>query len=130
MKALSIRHPWIDVILSGSKTVEIRTWATRYRGRILLHASGAYGISEREAAIRLKVRPPDPETLSAIVGHATLTECRPVQSQDWAAACLPPLEGRLWAWVLADPRPIGPIAHAGARTLFDVEDTEVLAAIS
>src|ERR1700730_8989877 len=31
MKALSIRHPWIDLILAGSKTIEIRTWLTRPR---------------------------------------------------------------------------------------------------
>ena len=38
MKALSIRHPWVDLILAGSKTIEIRTWSTRYRGPVLLHA--------------------------------------------------------------------------------------------
>ena len=36
MKALIIRSPWIDLILSGSKTWEMRTKPTSIRGRIAL----------------------------------------------------------------------------------------------
>jgi len=70
MKALSIRHPWVDLILAGTKTIEIRTWATRYRGPLLLHASSAYGISERETAARLRLPAPDPATLGAAASSA------------------------------------------------------------
>ena len=114
MKALSIRHPWVDLILAGAKTIEIRTWATRYRGRLLLHASAGYGISERDASARL-------------VGIANLVDCRHVRPEDWANASLPPLEGKLWAWVFSEPEAVEPIPCAGKRTLFDVGD-EVLAA--
>ena len=121
MKALSIRHPWIDLIIAGSKTIEIRTWATRYRGPLLLHASSAYGISEREAAARLRRPAPDPATLGAVVGVAELVDCRPVRREDWKCAGLPRLEGRLWAWVLARPRAVGPLPCRGQRTLFDLD---------
>jgi hypothetical protein len=129
MKALSVRHPWVDLILAGSKTIEIRTWSTRHRGPLLLHASGAYGISERGASSRLRLPPPDPATMGAIVGIAELVDCRPVQRQDWKLAALPPLEGKLWAWVFAEPRPVGPVPHAGSRNLFEV-DEEVLLALA
>lgn len=125
MKALSIRHPWIDLILSGAKTVEVRTWATRHRGPLLLHASAGFGIGEREAAARLRVPAPGPDGLGAVVGVAELVDCRPVRREDWKRACLPPLEGRLWAWVLEDARPLGPVAAAGRRTLFEIEDEVV-----
>jgi hypothetical protein len=128
MKALSIRHPWVDLILAATKTVEIRTWATSYRGPLLLHASGAFGISEREACSRLHLAPPDPATLGAVVGIAELADCRPVRREDWKKAALPPLEGRLWAWVLVDPRPLGPIPCAGNRTLFDIDEEMLTAA--
>lgn len=121
MKALSIRHPWVDLILAGTKTIEIRTWSTRHRGPLLLHASSAYGISEREAAARLRLPPPDPSTLGAVVGVAELVDCRPVRRDDWKCAGLPPLEGRLWAWVLAEPRAVGPLPCPGRRTLFDLD---------
>lgn len=128
MKALSIRHPWVDLLLDGTRTVEVRTWATRYRGRLLLHASGAYGIPEREASARLGLHRPDASKLGAIVGVADLLDCRAVRSEDWKNAGLQPLEGKLWAWVFARPQPIGPIRYSGNRTLFDVDDAEVVAA--
>ena len=127
MKALSIRHPWVDLILSGAKTIEIRTWATRHRGPLLLHASSGYGIAEREAGRRHGQAPPAPEQLGAVVGIAELVDCRPAGADDWPRAALPPLEGRLWAWVLADARPLGPVPCPGRRNLFEV-DLEVVAA--
>ena len=38
MKALSIKQPWADLIGSGAKTIETRTWSTAYRGPLLIHA--------------------------------------------------------------------------------------------
>jgi len=128
MKTLSIRHPWIDLILAGSKTVEVRTWATRYRGPLLLHASAGFGIAEREAAVRLRQPPPEPASLGAVVGIAELVDCRPMRREDWKKAGLPPLSGKLWAWVLEDARPLGPVPFPGKRTLFDVEEESVMAA--
>lgn len=38
--ALSIRQPWLDLILQGIKTIEVRAnWRIDRRGPILLHAS-------------------------------------------------------------------------------------------
>lgn len=39
VKALSIRQPWIWAITHLDKRVENRSWGTRYRGPVLLHAS-------------------------------------------------------------------------------------------
>lgn len=39
MKALTIRQPWASAIAAGYKTVENRTWRTRERGPIAVHAS-------------------------------------------------------------------------------------------
>lgn len=36
--ALSIRQPWADLVMWGIKDVENRTWATKFRGRLLVHA--------------------------------------------------------------------------------------------
>jgi hypothetical protein len=35
--ALSIKQPWAALVVAGRKTVEVRTWPTRRRGRILIH---------------------------------------------------------------------------------------------
>ncbi|UFT92849.1 ASCH domain-containing protein [Pectobacterium carotovorum] len=46
MKALSIRQPWAWLIVNGFKGVENRSWHTKYRGPILVHA--AKGLTRRE----------------------------------------------------------------------------------
>jgi hypothetical protein len=39
MKTLSIKQPWAYLICSGIKDIENRTWQTKFRGRVLVHAS-------------------------------------------------------------------------------------------
>jgi hypothetical protein len=36
--ALSVKQPWAALLVAGRKTVEVRTWPTRRRGRVLIHA--------------------------------------------------------------------------------------------
>lgn len=37
--AMSIRQPWLDMIVRGVKTLELRTWTNAMRGQIALHAA-------------------------------------------------------------------------------------------
>jgi hypothetical protein len=37
--ALSVKQPWAALLVAGLKTVEVRTWSTRRRGPVLIHAS-------------------------------------------------------------------------------------------
>jgi len=39
MKAISIRQPWAWLIVNGYKDIENRSWPTKFRGRVLIHAS-------------------------------------------------------------------------------------------
>lgn len=39
MKCLSIKQPFAELMATGNKTIELRTWNTRYRGEFLIHAS-------------------------------------------------------------------------------------------
>lgn len=41
VKALTIRQPWASLIAAGVKTIETRSWWTRYRGPIAIHAGKA-----------------------------------------------------------------------------------------
>ena len=38
MKCLSVSQPYADLIVQGKKTIELRTWNTKYRGEFLVHA--------------------------------------------------------------------------------------------
>jgi len=39
MKAISILQPWASLVAVGAKKIETRSWATKYRGPLAVHAS-------------------------------------------------------------------------------------------
>lgn len=39
MKALSLKQPYAELVISGRKTIELRKWRTKLRGQFLVHAS-------------------------------------------------------------------------------------------
>lgn len=41
MKSITIKQPWASLICQGIKDIENRTWATKFRGRVLVHAGMA-----------------------------------------------------------------------------------------
>jgi hypothetical protein len=43
MKSLSLTQPWATLVALGAKTIETRSWATRYRGPLAIHAAKGYG---------------------------------------------------------------------------------------
>ena len=38
MKVLTIKQPWATLIMQGYKRFEFRSWQTKYRGDLLIHA--------------------------------------------------------------------------------------------
>ena len=43
MKALTIWQPWASLLACGAKQYETRSWATKYRGPIAIHAGKKFG---------------------------------------------------------------------------------------
>jgi ASCH domain len=88
--ALAIQQPWVELILRGIKTLEIRSQPTRQRGTIYLYASKRTSqLPAAEAAARrwdLEI-----ETLPTgkLVGTVELLECRPCRAGDQQAAWVP-----------------------------------------
>jgi len=39
MKAITLWQPWAQLVAIGEKTVETRSWPTKYRGEIAIHAA-------------------------------------------------------------------------------------------
>lgn len=39
MKAISLLQPWATLVVMGAKKIETRSWQTKYRGELLIHAS-------------------------------------------------------------------------------------------
>jgi hypothetical protein len=123
MKAISLRQPWADLVVSGRKTLELRSWTVSYRGPIAIHASQTVS---KEACQAFGI---DPEglTTGAIVGLVELVEIIPIDEQEFvdrkdehlaSGFFEPPLQG----WVLSNARQIEPIPYTGRMNLFNIPD--------
>jgi hypothetical protein len=122
VKGITIRQPWVELILQGGKPYEIRSWRTSYRGPIMLHAAKAL---DKAAVVALEI---DASSLfrGGFVGRAELKDCRPFTRADakvlrrngafvgeWSA-------GR-FAWELANVcRLRAPVTFRGTLGLFNV----------
>ena len=86
MKALSLRQPWAWLVASGIKDVENRTWPTKRRERIYIHAGGSseikvQGLGEAWILSRLTAgQVTDYRNArldrGAIIGEVTITDCK------------------------------------------------------
>ena len=73
--ALSVKQPWATLLVHGLKTIEIRSWATRRRGRVLIHAARvpdpqAWAWNQLPPHLREHAR-----LVGGIVGAGDLTGC-------------------------------------------------------
>lgn len=72
MKVLTIKQPWATLIIQGDKKFEFRSWQTKYRGELLIHAGK--GI-DKEAVKRLEKYLPKELPIGKILGKVTLVDC-------------------------------------------------------
>jgi hypothetical protein len=82
LPALSLKQPWAALLAHGRKTVEVRSWQTRRRGRVLIHAASVP--DERPEAWALV--PPElrdsARQLGGVIGVGELTGCVAYRSRD------------------------------------------------
>lgn len=107
MKALFVRQPWANMIASGEKTIEARTWATDYRGDLLI----------------CSCKWPQIEAAGFALCVVRLIDCVPMRPEHEAAAkCA--YHPRAYAWLLEDVRLISRFPVKGRLGLFEVEPPE------
>ncbi len=94
MKILSIRQPWAYLITQGSKNIENRSWPTKYRGPVLIHAS--LNIN-RKACAGHGLNPKTLQT-GGVVGTADIVDCVTKHRSRW-------FEGP-YGFVLKNRRPL------------------------
>lgn len=71
MKVITIKQPWATLIAKGYKEYEFRTWKTKYRGDILIHAGKNIDKKAMERFHYLNLEFP----LGKIIASATITDC-------------------------------------------------------
>lgn len=120
MKAITIKQPWASLICSGIKDIENRTWATKFRGRILVHAAASkikyfsaldfFG-EERNKVIKEKTGYVPTLPISSIIGSVEVVDCVINHESIWAEKTPMAYLGKLtiecqapiYNWVLANP---------------------------
>lgn len=123
--AISIRQPWAWAILHLIKDVENRTWTTKFRGPVLIHAGNNTTRSDTQALV--DTARPIGHDLSfwtlrlrtyglrgGIVGMVTIKDCITDSPSPWAE------DGR-FHWLLADAKPLPFFSCKGRLGLFPVE---------
>ncbi|MEU3564605.1 ASCH domain-containing protein [Kitasatospora sp. NPDC006786] len=118
--ALTIRQPWLAAILTGDKTTENRSWPTKHRGPVVLHAARALARDgQADPLVRaVLARPGAPAlTTGALVATANVTDCH----RD-TGCCRPWGLPGLWHWGLADVQALAdPISAAGRLGLWRLD---------
>jgi hypothetical protein len=78
LPALSVRQPWASYLASGLKTIELRSWPTRYRGWLWIHAGKKLDLDAMEL-LRLCG---DDFSRGGLLGLAKLEECLALDSEE------------------------------------------------
>ena len=117
MKAISIKQPWAWAIFHG-KDVENRTWATKFRGELLIHASKVFDYDGTEW---IEKHFPGLFTgkvffhTGRIIGKVTMTDCVIKHPSPWFFGP--------YGHVYTNPVEFkNPIPYRGALKFFDVPD--------
>lgn len=139
MIALSIRQPWASLILKAGKDIENRSWSTKYRGRILVHASKGMTRDEHEDAIdfavaAMRANPGgtrkttlrelgfefDALLRGGIIGSVEIVDCVTATDSPWFVGT--------HGFVLRDPQPLPFTPWKGRLGFFDVPESELVKA--
>jgi len=128
MMALTISQPYASFITDGHKWIENRTWATRHRGELAIHAGkGTQYLSRKE----LEEYPNGCViAVCQLVACVTLAEIKSKANSRDACELIPGTrcswttaaehfhaEGP-WCWILQAVREIGPVHAAGRQMLW------------
>lgn len=71
MKVITIKQPFATLIAEGVKEYEFRTWKTKYRGKVLIHAGKGIDKKAMKKFEYLKFKYPT----GCIIAKADLTDC-------------------------------------------------------
>jgi hypothetical protein len=139
MKTLTIWQPWASLIVHGVKRYETRSWETRYRGRLAIHAAKRWTTEQQNIARELAGRwsevsdalcHPDtgellPLPLGCVVVEVRLVMCHRVES---IRGRLSPVERALgdysdgrFAWEIEITRRRKPTPAVGKQGLWEWE---------
>ena len=126
MKALSLTQPWASLVAAGQKKIETRSWGTRYRGPLYIHAAKRFPAYAKAFALEVyenpSVLPFIP--LGAIVARCYLLDVRPAETMLSKITALERKYGDFspgrFAWILTNIEQLEPLPYKGQLGLFEI----------
>lgn len=118
LRGLSMKQPWAEMLICGRKSIETRTWATNYRGPVLICSSLQPDRKAMQDFGYDGVR-------GQALGIFNLSNCRPMTEADERGACYHSEPGR-FAWTSNAPtsRLLRPFPIKGRLGLFHLTESE------
>ena len=127
-KCLSVSQPFADLIVRGKKTIELRSWDTRYRGEFLVHSPQKI----REDDCKRLGMDAKSLVVGAIIGKATIYDVKIYKTQkEWQADqkfhfAGSEFSGSKYGFLLKNAKVFAdPIPHKGKLGFFDVNLKDV-----
>lgn len=123
MKALTILQPYAHFIWLGQKPMENRSWETRYRGPLAIHAGKGRSMLDHDDLTEY------PEMVfGAVIAVAQLVDCVRFERLSPELQRHEHANGP-WCWMLEDVRRVKPVTYRGAQGLWEIDvDFEYLEA--
>jgi activating signal cointegrator 1 len=138
IRTLTVKQPWASLITAGVKTIETRSWSTKYRGPLAIHAGLAQfaptSVSVLVASMpddavellraQLTVDKTDPTNwwdyhVGAVVAVVDLVDVLPVKEVDSETFTAQSPYGHwsdeMFAWVLESVEPVAPPVKVKGR---------------
>ncbi len=122
MKALSLKQPWAELVVMGRKSIELRTWNTKFRGEFLVHASGN---ADEKKCREFNIKNP---LKGSIIGSAELESVKIYRTEDELRTDDALHLGTgfhskypIYGFILKNPKRISPIKWKGFLGFFNVD---------
>jgi hypothetical protein len=148
MKALSLLQPWASLVTIGAKKIETRSWQTKYRGPLAIHAAKNFPREARQLCLEepfltaltsAGLQGTNELPCGAVVATCNLVDCLEIGAEymsKWGSEIEYPLPtgneltfgdytpGR-FAWILRDIKQLSePIPARGQQGLWNWEVPE------
>lgn len=134
MKAITLTQPWATLVAIGVKQTETRSWSTKYRGPLAIHAAKGW----TRAVVSFAMHPPCRGVLAdagytlfsqlprgEIIATCTFVDCIPTERfkvNDFLDSAFGDFTTGRFAWVLSDVRKLDtPIPARGSLGLWNWE---------
>ena len=131
MKVITIKQPFASLIAAGIKEYEFRTWKTKYRGELLIHAGKGIDKKAMKKFEHLNLEYPR----GCIIAKANLTDCIEINNDARKmlkdkndliySSIIKHIEWKGYGFKLENVQKIKPIEVNGKLSLWDYDYKEM-----